>query len=107
MEGLDTATPKFAFLLGLALLSVFPTDILSSVAAGIHLASHKAPWVDDIPFQRLLTALLLATPALLVLVLGRRARETLPKVRDWMNTHSWIVNEIVLAFFIVIEATSL
>jgi hypothetical protein len=55
----------------------------------------------------LLTLLLLALPALLLLLFGHRAREFLPKARDWMNTHSWVVNEIVIAFFIAIAANSL
>jgi hypothetical protein len=26
----------------------------------------------------------------------------MPKVRDWMNTHSWLVNIIVYVIFIVL-----
>jgi hypothetical protein len=33
--------------------------------------------------------------------MGRRAEELLPRLRDWMNTNSWIVNEAVLLFFLV------
>jgi hypothetical protein len=32
--------------------------------------------------------------------LGARAKELLPKIRDWMSTNAWIVKEIVLAFFV-------
>ncbi len=43
MGKLQDARPKFAFLLGLALLGVFPTDILSSITAGLHgKASRKS-----------------------------------------------------------------
>ena len=49
-----------------------------------------------------LTLFLLALPALMVLVLGERAKAVLPKIRDWMNNNSWIISEIVLVFFIVI-----
>src|SRR5215207_3475676 len=38
MTKLQTATPRFAFLLGAALLGVFPTDILTSAAVGSYLA---------------------------------------------------------------------
>jgi hypothetical protein len=34
------------------------------------------------------------------LALGQRAKSALPKVRDWMDENSWIVSEVVLAFFI-------
>jgi hypothetical protein len=33
--------------------------------------------------------------------MGRRAETILPAVRDWMNENSWIVNEAVLCFFLV------
>jgi membrane protein DedA with SNARE-associated domain len=106
MAKLQTATPRFAFLLGLALLGVFPTDILTSVSVGMHLAAQGKDWVEGIPFI-VLTLLLLALPATLVVLLGHRAKTFLPKVRDWMNTNSWIVSEIVIALFIVITINSI
>jgi hypothetical protein len=106
MGRLQTATPTFALTLGLLLLGVFPTDILTSVTVGAHLANEDAPWVDGLPFI-FMTLLFLALPALLVIMLGNRAKEFLPKARDWMNTNSWIVSEIVIVFFIAISINSL
>jgi Sap, sulfolipid-1-addressing protein len=106
MGRLQTATPRFAFVLGLLLLGVFPTDIASSVSAGGHLARNGAPWVDSLAFVGL-TVLLLATPSLLVLLLGHRAKELLPRLRDWMNANSWVINEAVLAFFFVLTLNKL
>jgi hypothetical protein len=40
-------------------------------------------------------------------VLGHRAQAFLPKARDWMNTHSWIVSEVVIVFFIGITINSI
>jgi Sap, sulfolipid-1-addressing protein len=59
-----------------------------------------------VPFV-LLTLLLLALPSLLVTALGERAQTFLPKVRDWMNSHSWLISEIVLALFIIIVASGM
>jgi hypothetical protein len=106
MAKLQTATPRFAFLLGIALLGVFPTDILTSCSVGGHLAAQGSPWTDALPFIGL-TLIFLSTPAALVVMLGHRAKTFLPKVRDWMNTNSWIVSEIVIAFFIVIVINSI
>ena len=106
MGKLQTASPKLAFRLGFLLLGVFPTDILTSAAVGSYLAAHGDAWVDAIPFI-LLTLLFLALPSLLLLAFGRRAQAFLPKARDWMNTNSWVVNEIVIGFFIVITINSL
>src|SRR4051812_28102424 len=106
MGKLQTASPKFAFTLGFLLLGIFPTDILTSVAVGSYLSAHSDAWRDVLPFVGL-TVLLLGIPALLLLVLGKRGESFLPKARDWMTTNAWVVNEIVLAFFVVIVASNL
>jgi cytochrome c biogenesis protein CcdA len=106
MSGLEKERPKGAFLLGLALLTVFPTDIASNVVAGFHVSRHGAPWWQVLPFIGL-TVLLLAVPALMVVLLGKRANEVLPKMRDWMNQNAWVVSEIVLAFLAAITIKSI
>jgi Sap, sulfolipid-1-addressing protein len=106
MGKLQTATPRFSFRLGFLLLGVFPTDILTAFAVGSYLASHGEPWWDLLPFLAL-TLLFLGLPAILLLLFGQRAQAFMPKARDWMNTNSWVVSEIVIALFIVITANSL
>jgi hypothetical protein len=106
MGKLQTANPRFSLQLGFLLLGVFPTDILTSVAVGSYLAAHGEPWWHLLPFLGL-TLLLLALPVLILLAFGRRGRAFLPKARDWMNTNSWVVSEIVLVFFIIIVIDSL
>ena len=106
MGRLQTANPKFSFRLGFLLLGVFPTDVLTSWAVGTYLASHDEAWWHYLPFVGL-TLLFLALPTILILVFGHRAQAFMPKVRDWMNTNSWIVSEIVIVFFIAIAVDSL
>jgi len=38
------------------------------------------------------------------LLFHRRAVTAMPKLRDWMNANSWLVNIIVCAIFIVLIA---
>jgi hypothetical protein len=106
MAKLQQATPKFAFALGALLLGVFPTDILTSVTAGLHVARHGDPWWQCLPFVAV-TLLFLGAPALGVVLLGRRADTVLPKVRNWMTEQSWVVSEVVLLFFLAITINSL
>jgi Sap, sulfolipid-1-addressing protein len=106
MGKLQSASPRFCFTLGFLLLGFFPTDLLTSVAVGTYLAAHGDPWWHALPFIAL-TLLFLGLPALVVLMIGQRAQKLLPKVRDWMTTNSWVVNEIVICFFIVLTATNL
>lgn len=106
MGMLETATGRLSFILGFLLLGFFPSDLLTSVAVGAHIGGQADPWWHAVVFV-LLTVVLLAIPALLVAVLGRRASAVLPKVRDWMNLNSWIVSEVVIAFFIAITGLGL
>jgi threonine/homoserine/homoserine lactone efflux protein len=101
MGKLENATAWRSLTLGLLLLGVFPSDLVMSIAVGSHLAAHRDPWWHVLVFA-LVVVLLLALPALLTLVLGNRAQQVLPKVRDWMNANSWIVSEVVIAFFLAI-----
>ncbi len=104
MGKLERASPRFSFRLGFLLLGFFPTDILTSVAVGSHLASNDLPVTDSLGFIGL-TLLFIALPGLAVLGLGERAERTLPTIRDWMNDNAWVVNEAVLAFFVVLTLT--
>lgn len=106
MGKLQTATPRFSFQLGFLLLGVFPTDIVTSVAVGTFLSAGGDPVWHYLPFLGL-TLLFLATPSLIVLAMGDRGQQLLPKVRDWMNTNSWIVNEIVIGIFILLTINNL
>jgi len=101
MGKLQDASPKMALILGFLLLGFFPSDLITSISVGSFLSNHGDPYLHALPFI-FFTLLLLAAPALMVVALGERAQTVLPKVRDWMNTNSWIVSEVVLVFFIAI-----
>jgi thiol:disulfide interchange protein len=101
MGKLQSATPKSAFVLGFLLLGFFPSDLITSASVGGYLANHNDAYWEALPFI-LLALGFLAAPALLVVAMGDRAQALLPKVRDWMNTNSWIVSEVVLVFFVAI-----
>lgn len=106
MGKLGTATPRFSFRLGFLLLGFFPTDLLTSVAVGSYLAATGAPWVDGLPFV-FATLLVLGAPALVLLAFGDRAEAFLPKARNWMETNAWVVNEVVIVFFIGLSLSNL
>ena len=106
MGKLQAAKPRAAFMMGFLLLGFFPTDILTSVAVGSYLSNHGDPWWHYLPFLAL-TLLFLSLPSFLLLAMGERAERSLPKARDWMNDNSWVVNEVVIVFFMVITASNL
>ena len=101
LGALQNAKPRTAFTTGLLLLSVFPSDLLILVTVGINLAQQDAPLLGAVPFI-VATILIAALPVLSYLLFRRRALRVMPKVRDWMNTNSWLVNIIVYVVFIVL-----
>jgi hypothetical protein len=54
-----------------------------------------------------LTVLLVGIPLLLLLAMGPRADVYLPRARRWMDANSWVVSEVVLAFFLVVTVAGL
>ena len=106
MGKLQGADAKFSFKLGVLLLGIFPTDILTSIAVGQFFAQADSPWWHCLLFVAL-TVLLLALPALGLLAFGERAQEAMPKIRDWMNDNSWVVSEIVIALFVALTLSDL
>ncbi len=99
MGKLQTASTRFAFTLGFLLLGVFPSDLVTSITVGSFLEAKGDPFLYYLAFLGL-TLLFLGLPALMLLILGSRGEALLPKMRDWMNNNSWIINELVLALFV-------
>lgn len=102
MGRLQAADARFAFRLGFLLFLLMPTDVITMLTVGAYLARHGDPWWYSLPFL-LLTLLLAGLPLLVLLLLGKRAQVLLPRLRDWMNTNSWVISEIVLVFFLALN----
>jgi hypothetical protein len=101
LGALQNAGPRTAFTTGLLLLSVFPSDFVILVTVGVNLAQNNASLLAAVPFIAA-TVFIAALPVLSYLLFHRRAVRVMPKVRNWMNTNSWLVNIIVYVIFIVL-----
>ena len=99
LGALQTAKPRTAFTTGLLLLSVFPSDFVILITVGTNLAQSNSSLLGALPFVAA-TILIAALPVLSYLLFRRRAQQVMPKVRDWMNKNSWLVNIIVYVVFI-------
>ena len=98
---LQNAEPRTAFMTGLLLLSVFPSDFVILVTVGVNLAQNNASFLAALPFI-VATTLIAALPVLSFLLFHRRAVRVMPRVREWMNANSWLVNIIAYVIFIVL-----
>jgi hypothetical protein len=101
LGAMQNAKPRTAFMAGLLLLSVFPSDFVILVTVGVNLAQSGSNLLAAVPFVAA-TILIAALPVLSYLLFRHRAQRAMPKVRDWMNTNSWLVNIIVYVVFIVL-----
>lgn len=101
MGVLQNADPRRAFMTGLILIWVMPSDLIIMVTVGVNLAHSGASPVTALPFVAA-TALVAAIPMLSYLLLGRRAQRLTPKVRDWMNANSWLVNIFAYVAFVAL-----
>ncbi len=99
MESLANATPKKSFTLAATLIFLMPTDIIVMLTVGVNLASHDLSLAAAWPFLAL-TTLIAALPLIGYIVFYRRAKVLMPKARDWMSEHSWLVNIFVYLLFI-------
>jgi hypothetical protein len=101
LGAMQNAKPRTAFMAGLLLLSVFPSDFVILVTVGVNLVQNNESLLGAVPFVAA-TILIAALPVISFLLFHRRAVRAMPKVRDWMNTHSWLVNIIVYVIFILL-----
>jgi Sap-like sulfolipid-1-addressing protein len=98
---LQEASPRRALEMGLLLILLMPSDIVVMLTVGMNLEQNDSAVAAAIPFIAA-TVLVAALPLLAFLLFHRRAQRVMPKVRDWMNTHSWLVNIVVYGIFIVL-----
>lgn len=98
---LQSAKPKEAFKIALILIYFMPTDILVMLTVGTYLASNGISYFGVMPYLAL-TMLIASMPLLFYLFFRKKAVKFMPKVRDWMNKKSWIVNIAVYIFFLLL-----
>ena len=97
---LQEASIGRAFTMGFLLILVFPTDVATMLTVGVNLQQEGDSLIDAGPFW-LLTFLIAALPFLTYVAFGDRAKQAMPRVRDWMADHAWVINIAVLCLFIV------
>ncbi|MEO3799998.1 GAP family protein [Nonomuraea sp. B1E8] len=98
------AGPGRAFVVGLLLILLMPTDIVTMTTVSVHLEQTGSPPAAAIPFM-LATLILAALPLLGYLLFRRRAETVMPKIRDWMNSRGWLINIGACLLFIVLILT--
>jgi hypothetical protein len=99
MTALQEAGPRRALILGFLLILLMPTDIVAVIATVHWLHVNGDGVVHGWPLVAATTALM-ALPILGYVLLGHRARDAMPGIRDWLTSNAWLVNLIVTVYFI-------
>jgi hypothetical protein len=99
MTALQEADPKKSFSLGFLLILLMPTDIIAVISTSNYLHDHHLDVLHGWPLVAA-TTVLMALPILSYLLMGKRAKVAMPKIRDWLTTHAWLVNLVVIVYFI-------
>jgi hypothetical protein len=99
MTALQEAEPKRAFTLAFLLILLMPTDIVAVISTTRWLHDNHLSVGHGWPLVAA-TTLLMALPFLAYLLLGHRARDAMPRIRNWLTSNAWLVNIIVIVYFI-------
>jgi hypothetical protein len=98
---LQSADQRMAFKTGLLVIWSMPGDSIVMLTVAANLQQNGVGFVAALPFIAA-TLLVAALPLLFYLLFHRGAQRLMPRVREWMNTHSWLVNIIVCIVFIAL-----
>jgi hypothetical protein len=99
MTALQEAEPKRAFTLAFLLILLMPTDIVAVISTTHWIHNNDLSIWHGWPLVAA-TTLLMALPFLAYTLLGHRARDAMPGIRDWLTTNAWLVNIVVIVYFI-------
>jgi hypothetical protein len=99
MSALQEAEPKRALSLGFLLILLMPTDIVAVISTTRWLHDNDLSVWHGWPLVAI-TAVLMALPIAAYLLLGHRAKEAMPGIRNWLTSNAWLVNIIVIVYFI-------
>ncbi|HND46601.1 MAG TPA: GAP family protein [Chitinophagales bacterium] len=100
MQNITSASLRKIFVIGLTLIAIMPTDIIATFSVGSILNSNSQPFIAALPFFGAV-ALIAGLPLLAYLSLGKKGPIYLEQFNTWLNTNGYLINVIVLIFFIM------
>ncbi len=98
---LMSADSKRALMTGLLVIWLMPGDIVILLTVAVNLEHNDDSLVAAVPFIAA-TVLIAALPLLFYVLFHRRAQRLMPRVRDWINSNSWLLNIMVCGVFIAL-----
>jgi hypothetical protein len=90
-----------ALAVGLIVILLGPSDIVVLLTVGAELERSGSTLGEAAPFI-ILTAAIAGLPLTAYVLFRRRAVRATPRVREWMNSHAWVINIAVCVIFILL-----
>jgi hypothetical protein len=90
LGALQRAEWQMALKTGLLVIWLMPGDIIVMLTVATNLVQNDVGLVAALPFI-MATVLIAALPLLFYLLFQSRAQRLIPRVREWMNTQSWLL----------------
>ncbi|QTD38570.1 GAP family protein [Polaribacter batillariae] len=101
MQGISTASLGKIFVIGFCLIAFMPTDIAIAFSVANLLNSESNSFLEAMPFFGAVLFISIL-PLAIYFSLGSNGSKYLEKINIWLNTHGYIINVIVLTFFILL-----
>ena len=101
LGALLSADWKRALKTGMLVIWLMPGDIVVLFTVAVNLRHNDAGLAAALPFIGA-TVLVAALPLLIYLPLRRQAQRLMPRIRDWMNANSWLLNIVTCVVFIAL-----
>ena len=99
MSSIATASLRKIFIIGTSLIAFMPADIVATFSVGSLLNSNPNGFIAALPFFTTVT-LIASTPLICYVLLGKKGPAYLQQVNHWIDSHGYVINIIVLMFFI-------
>ncbi|GLX00409.1 hypothetical protein Misp02_44950 [Microtetraspora sp. NBRC 16547] len=95
------ADPWKALTTGFLVILLMPSDIFVLLTVGANLKQSDARLIAALPFIGA-TLVIAALPLLGLLLFRERAERAMPRVREWMTSHGWLINIATCLIFIAL-----
>lgn len=100
MTMLQNASPRTALRTGFVLIFLMPMDVIIMSTVGTNLAANGSDSpLKFVPFL-VATTVIAAVPLIGYLLFREKAVIAMPKVRQWMETSSWVITLLAYGIFL-------
>lgn len=99
IKGITNTSLSKIFKTGVLLIAIMPTDIIMAFTVGSTMNNNPKKYFIAISFF-ITVAIIASIPLLLFLLFGNKSQQYIEKAKNWTDTHGYLINIIVLSFFI-------